>query len=117
MLAAAKSTKISLSLAKDPKTTAADERGPFREQTVAARVFLHFSDLPWIFTSAALPHEVVGGLGQGGSLKVAVCVVQEGFAQLCLLLLQLAGRRVQLLLRFLNDTCKSGDHRNPATVT
>lgn len=75
------------------------------------------SDLPWIFTSAALPHEVVGGLSQGGSLKVAVCVVQEGFAQLCLLLLQLAGRRVQLLLRFLNDTCESGDHRNPATVT
>lgn len=31
MLAAAKSTKISLSLAKDPKTTAADERGPFCE--------------------------------------------------------------------------------------
>lgn len=54
---------------------------------------------------AGLSHEVVLLVGEGGALNVGVCVVQEQFtADLRLLFLQLAGGRVQLLLRFLRDS-------------
>lgn len=54
---------------------------------------------------AGLSHEVVLLVGEGGALNVGVCVIQEQFtADFRLLFLQLAGGRVQLLLRFLRDS-------------
>lgn len=53
---------------------------------------------------AVLSHEVVVLAGDGGALlEVGVCVVQERFSYLRLLLLQLAGGRIQLLFHFLRD--------------
>lgn len=51
---------------------------------------------------AGLPHEVVVLAGDGGSLQVAVGVVQERLGAGLGLLLQLVGRQVQLLLHFLS---------------
>lgn len=59
---------------------------------------------------AGLPHEVVVLLaGEGGALQVAVRVVQERLGAALELLLQLAGRRVQLLLHPLGNKVGSSE--------
>lgn len=52
---------------------------------------------------AGLSHEVVVLAGEAGALQVAVRVVQERLSAAFKLLLQLAGRRVQLLLHPLGN--------------
>lgn len=62
---------------------------------------------------AVLPHEVVVLTGDGGALEVAVRVVQERLAaDLRLLLLQLAWRRIQLFLCHLSNNSHVMTHVN-----